>query len=212
MRPSLPLPSRCTVIEDLVKETQESHELVAHFFCSYLDKSTLTAIGLFKSFVKQMISFFDMRELSYPSKIAFYLRRYFDLGASPPTFEEIVAQIFFPLVALLPRATYIVDGLDECPTAEIYRVLKEFRTLQSHHELNLKIFISGRGTLDISNSITGSSTIHISNQNAKQDISEFIKWKIEDKMHERRLTDDEDVLQNIKATLLDKAERLCASN
>lgn len=198
----------CTIIELLVKEAQDSREFVGHFFCSHSDKSRLEATDLFRSYIKQMLSFLDTTEQSYPSEVASCLRHYFGQRALCLTLDEIIAKIFIPLSRLLQHGTYIVDGLDECPAVEVHKVLKVFRKLQSDHDLNLRIFISGRESLDVSHSIPGSSTIYISNQNAKRDICEFIEWKIEDKMCERRLTDNEDILQVIKTTLLDKADRM----
>ena len=187
-------------------ESKQSHELVAHFFYSESHKSHLDGADLFRSYTKQIIDHLDTIKLPCPPEIIYHLRRFFGLKASLPTFDEIIDDIFLPLSKLLPRITYVVDGLDECTATEIQRVLKVFRRMTSQQ--CLRLFVSGRESLDIQQSIHGSSTINISYEDAKEDIRKFVNWKIEEKMHERQLTEDKGLLRDIKTILVDKADRM----
>ena len=201
---------RSTLVELLLLESQQSHELVAHFFYSESHKSQVDGADLFRSYIKQMIDHLDTIELPCPPEITYQLRRFFSLKASPPTFDEIIDDIFLPLSKLLPCTTYVVDGLDECIATEIQRVLKVFREMTSQH--GLRLFVSGRESLDIQQSIPGSSSINISYEDAKEDICKFVKWKIKEKIHERRITEDESLLRDIKTTLVDKADRMSVNH
>jgi hypothetical protein len=42
----------------------------------------------------------------------------------------------------------------------------------------------------------------------REDIRKFINWKIEEKMRERKLTENERVLQDIKSKLNERADRM----
>ena len=196
-------------MEQLLLESKETHDLVAHFFYSYSQKTRLEGSDLFRSYIKQMIEHLDTTRQPCPPDISFCLRRFFGLKASPPTFDEIVDKMFVPLSRLLPHTTYVVDGLDECPAVEIQRVLRVFRILVSQQ--GLRIFVSGRESLDIQQSIPGSSLVYISNNDAKEDICKFVEWKVEEKMHERQLTEDKSLLRDVKTTLVDKADCMSAT-
>jgi len=141
-----------------------------------------------------------------PPSITSYVKRFYGPKVIPPNFDEIVDDIFTPLIKLLPRTIYVVDGLDECETEEVLRVLKTFRRIISQH--GTKVFISGRESLNVRNFISDSFTIHISNEDVREDIHWFIERRIEEKMRERPLTETESVLQDIKTKLNEKADRM----
>lgn len=198
---------RSTVIEMLLKESQQER-LVAHFFYSHSQKLRLEAVDLFKSYIKQIIAHFDRTEESWSADLTSSLRRCFGRGASAPTFDEIANRLFVPLTRRVPNPIFVVDGLDECPSAEVQKVLKVFRTILSQR--GMRVFISGRESLDIMQSIPGSLTIHISSDVVEvlEDIQQFVEWRVEEKTYERQLTENENLLQSLKTTLVDKADRM----
>jgi len=71
-----------------------------------------------------------------------------------------------------------------------------------------KVFISGRETLDVTNSIPDSVTIVISDESNREDISRYIEWRIEEKMRERQLTEKQSVVEDIKRKLNEKADHM----
>lgn len=71
-----------------------------------------------------------------------------------------------------------------------------------------RIFISGCEQLDVTSYILGSATIKISTETSKEDIRKFIDWRIKRKTLERKLTEREYVLNEIKRKLADKADRM----
>jgi hypothetical protein len=121
-------------------------------------------------------------------------------------FEEVIDEIFVPLCNLLPSTTYVVDGLDECEPKETQKILQTFQKMVSQH--GTRIFISGREALDVTNSVSNSTAIVISDEDNREDICRFIEWKIGEKMRERRLTEKESVLEDIKNKLNEKADRM----
>jgi hypothetical protein len=190
----------------MIEESQKTGHLVAHFFYSYSNKSRLKAAHLFRSYIKQILGYLDMTGKQLPSRIISYVKRFYGPKRHYPKFEEIIDEIFVPLSELLPSKTYVVDGLDECELKEIRKALETFQKMTSQH--GIRVFISGRETLDVTNSISNSISIVISDKDNRDDICRFIEWRMEEKMRERRLTEKESVLQEIKRKLNEKADRM----
>ena len=197
---------RSTVLEHIIRESQKASDLVAHFFYNYSSKSRLKATHLFRSYIKQIIGHLSIIGKPCPLSITSYVKRFYGPRVIPPSFDEIVDEIFIPLSKLLPKTIYVVDGLDECETEEVLRVLKTFRRTISQH--GTKAFISGRESLNVTSSISDSFTIHISNEDVRKDIHWFIERRIEEKMQERTLTETKNVLQDIKTKLNERADRM----
>ena len=190
----------------MMQASQETGHLVAHFFYSHSSKSRLEAVHLFRSYIKQILGYLDMTAKKAPPRIISYVKRFYGPKRHYPKFEEVIDEIFVPLCKLLPSTTYVVDGLDECELKETQKILKTFQKMVSQH--GARIFISGREALDVTNSISNSTAIVISDEDNREDICRFIEWRIEEKMRERQLTEDESVLQEIKRELTDKADRM----
>ena len=197
---------RSTVVEHIIQESQKAGYLVAHFFYNYSNKSRLKATHLFESYIKQIIGHLYMIGKQCPLGITSYVKRFYGPEARPPSFDEIIDEIFVPSSKLLSGTVYVVDGLDECEIEEVVRVLKTFQKIASQHDA--KVFISGRESLDARNLISDSFIIHISNDDVREDIRKFIEHRIEEKMQERPLTETESVLEDIKTKLNEKADRM----
>ena len=179
---------------------------MAHFFYSHSKKLQLTAIYLFRSYIKQILGHLDMIGKPCPLHIISCIKRFYGPKRYHPSFEETIDDIFIPLSELLPTTMYVVDGLDECELKEVQKILKTFRKLMSLH--SLKVFISGREGLNVTTAILDSIAICISNEDNREDIHRFIEWRIEEKMLEKQITEKECVLQDIKSKLNERADRM----
>ena len=197
---------RSTVVQHIVQVSQKTDGLVAHFFYSHSKKFQLKAIFLFRSYIKQILGHLDMIGKPCPLSIISYVKRFYGPKRYHPSFEETIDNIFVPLSELLPTTIYVVDGLDECELEEVRKVLKTFRELMSPH--GPKVFISGREGLDVTIAIPDSIAICISNEDNREDIHRFIKWRIEEKILEKQITEKECVLQDIKRKLNERADRM----
>jgi hypothetical protein len=197
---------RSTAVQYMIQTSQKTGHLVAHFFYSHSNKSRLKAAHLFRSYIKQILGYLDMTGKRFPSRIISYVKRFYGPKRHYPKFEEIIDEIFVPLSELLPSTIYVVDGLDECELEEIPKVLKTFQKMMSQH--GTRVFISGREGLDVTNSIPDSIAVVISDEDNREDIYRFIEWRIGEKMRERKLTETESVLQDIKSKLNEKADRM----
>lgn len=190
----------------MMDASQNIDHLVAHFFFSYSNKFRLKAEHLFRSYIKQILGHMDMTGKQLPMRIISFLKRFYGPKRYYPKLEEIIDEIFFPLSDLLPGTTYVVDGLDECELEEVRKVLKIFRKMMLHDDT--RVFISGRETLDVTNSMPDAVAIVVSDGSNGEDISKYIEWRIEEKMRERQLTEKQSVLEDIKTKLNEKADQM----
>ncbi|KAK2791301.1 hypothetical protein FQN52_004978 [Onygenales sp. PD_12] len=192
-----------TVVEHMRTPTRQNPSFVAHFFYRHSNSSQPKADDLVRSYIKQIIGYLGN---GCPEEIRNHVKRFYGPKHYRPNFEEITSKIFIPLTKRLPDITYAVDGLDECEPMEVQKVLKTFRQVIALK--GPRVFISGRDCLDVEHSIPGSIRIRIADGDNSEDINNFINWKIEEKMLERQLTEDESVLQEIKNELNKRADRM----
>ena len=197
---------RSTVTQHLVQESQTSGHFVAHFFYTHSRPSQLRATHLFESYAKQILGYLSITHKPCPSDIVLNIKRsYGSTQSSFLSYEEMISEIFLPLCRLVPNATYVVDGLDECHIKEISNVLQVFHKML---DLGAKIFISGREEINVSNAILDCVQICVAEDKSKEDISSFIDWKIGLKMRERTLTENQIVIKTMKDTLNESADRM----
>ena len=195
-----------SILERLIDEYAQNLDPIFHFFYSHSHKTRLKAADSFQSFIKQLLNYLDTYEIDWSHDITTYLLRFFGPKSSPPTFDEVIERIFIPLSKLVARATYVIDGLDECEAGEASKVLRVFRRLTLRGEV--RFLVSGRESLDVTQSISGSIKISISEKHAREDVQEFVNWRIAERMQERQLTENSRLLEEIKKTLIDKADRM----
>ncbi|KAK2590030.1 hypothetical protein QQS21_012296 [Conoideocrella luteorostrata] len=197
------------VIQDIIEASQKGGDFVAHFFFNYSTKSRLKAVHLFSSYIKQMLGFLEIIKKTCPGQLADAVKRLYGPRKCRPCFAEIRDSIFIPLGKFLntkvPSATYIVDGLDECEPEERRLVLSTFRDIIQQRGPQ-RVLVSGREDLHVTDFITGSTTLCISKKDNEEDIQQFIEWKLQAKMLERQLTENEDVLRDIKSQLNKRAD------
>ncbi|KAK2589788.1 hypothetical protein QQS21_012532 [Conoideocrella luteorostrata] len=198
-----------TVVEHMTEVSQKSGDFIAHFFYNHSSKSRLKAVHLFASYIKQMLGFLDTIKKASPPEVVNAVKRIYGSRASRPGFTEIISNIFIPLskfiTQLVPSATYIVDGLDECELEERRLVMKTFRDMVQQRDPQ-RILVSGREDLHVRDFIVGSATLRISSEDNNEDIRQFIEWRLEEKMLERHLTENNNVLQDIKSKLNERAD------
>lgn len=194
------------MVQYLLHEPCGSDLPVFHFFYNQSYKSRVRAIDLFESYAKQMISYFEIRKMNYTPQVKSRIKKYYGPRGQRPSLDDLLDYVIFPLSGSLSSAIFILDGLDECETSDLHSVFKALRRLiQSGMH---RVFISGREVLDVRNSIDGSVELPISSSDTVDDIRRFIDWKIAEKMRERPLTQDNDLLNEVKHRLNDKADRM----
>jgi hypothetical protein len=197
--------NRSTVIETLLEQSEANGIFVAHFFYSHSTKFRLEASHLFRSYIKQILAYLFSVEKECPSPIIICIRRFYDPNRLPPTLQEITEYILVPLFEQIPKAICVIDGLDECEQDEVRAVLRTFQDLLSHR---VKIFISGRESLEVKNALKDSLILRIADEDVREDIRLFIEHKIDVKLTDKQLTENKAVLERIKTALNQGADRM----
>jgi len=192
----------------MIQISQTTGDLVAHFFYTYLDKPPLEASHMFESYIKQILDHLRIIRKPCPPDIVASIKQFYGPKQSRPSLDEIIYDMFIPLAKLVPSATYITDGLDECESKEGQKVITILRKILQQMPHGPRILISGRDGLHVTDSIPGSIRIQIPERNAREDIQKVIEWSMAEKMWERRLTEEECVLQDIKNKLNEHADRM----
>ena len=198
--------TRTTVIDQLAAAAEENGGLVAHFFYSHYEPSRLTASSLFSSYIKQLIGHIAKSAQSWPTKIVSSIKQLYGLQRTTPHFNIMIKEIFLPLTQLMSSVTFLVDGLDECEPKEVVAVLDTFSTVIK--QPRIKVFISGREVLNVTNAIPVSIRINISADENRDDLRRFIDFRITKKMHVRKITGSTELLSQIKATLYQEAKQM----
>ena len=193
-----------TIAEHLL-DTTEDKELVLHFFYRHSHKTDLTAFSLLNSCIKQTLDHFESIGRHLSQDLYTLLENQYSGRKLSYDFIEVIHEIFEPLLSLISKTTLVIDGLDECGNNEIPRVLGFVRMFVKKPGRN--VLISGRESLDIAHSIPGSLKIQAS-ENTTDDISVYIRWKIEEKMLDRRIIEDPAVRDEIETILSNKAEQM----
>ena len=195
-----------TVVERLMEKCKENNEVVLHFFYRHSHKDTLTAAAIINSYIKQLLYHVDALEITYPPDVEANLRRFFGRRAIPLNFDEVTDKVFIPMVLHLQYVILVIDGLDECDNKEVWKVLKVVRSILAKSKS--RAFISGRESLDIKTSVPDTITIDISDTEISSDISEYIDWKVKEKMQEREITQDQEVIEKMIMRLSERADQM----
>jgi len=77
----------------MIDTSQDISHLVAHFFYSYSNRPRLKAAHLFRSYIKQILGYFDMTGKQLPMRIISCIKRFYGLKRYYPKFEEIIDEI-----------------------------------------------------------------------------------------------------------------------
>ena len=198
--------TRTTVIDHLATMAEENGGLVAHFFYSHYEPSWLTASSLFSSYIKQLIGHIAKFAQIWPIEIVSSIKRLYGSQRATPNFNTMIKEIFLPLTQLVSSVTFLVDGLDECELKEVVTVLSTFNAVIE--QPGVKVLISGREVLNVTNAIPVSIRINISGDENRDDIGKFIDFRITEKMRERQITRSVDLLDQIKVTLYQEAKQM----
>lgn len=137
------------------------------------------------------------------------IKKFFGQKRTQPDVEDL-KEIFRWLFDYVPNTTYILDGLDGLDPKEAKSLLGCLRLLfcGSVPRHGSQILLLSRdqipGYINLSTFMPGIRQITTSCNNMK-DIENYIEARIEDKTRDRKLTDNAQLLQEIRRDLLKKS-------
>lgn len=198
--------SRNTVIQFLLDPCAEveTRGPVVYFYFDGNQRDVLKAEDFIRSCVKQLLRRLYRPDLEPSEDIRMAVVRLFKVGVQPPTYDEIVQSLLIPLIRQFQNLTIAVDGLDVCAREEYSRALE---TLYAIREVSpIKLFVSGRRELEITRRLPGAMHIQITSDEIGQDMALFVVHRINTRMRDKRLSDNEEMVQCMKETLVEKAK------
>ena len=168
------------VVEDLVLNKPLGSSL-AYFFCRSDDAVSLTAREVIGSLARQLLE-------QLPSRV--FLEHHLENPGGHVHLD--IQQIMSLVLCLLPqRKSYILvlDGLDECASEEIHKLVQSIRDLLESSKHTFKLFWTGRSDFvaRLSGHLQPEFQVQLSASNNGPEISRFIKNALESALETNRL-------------------------
>lgn len=181
---------------------------MGHFFYDCSQENSLRAQDAFSSFAKQIIIYLDAIGRTCSLAVIDAVKRYFGPNKPAPSFGEIIDDLFVPLCKQLGAGVFVVDGLDLCDQAEVFKALKVWK--QFTPTAALRWLVSARESVeqDFKALYKGAQLISVPEVSNREDIKNFIDWKINELQAERTLTKDERLLDEVRCQLNARAHKM----
>jgi hypothetical protein len=195
---------------EVAKENSRKFGTAAvYFYCENAQRDMLKGSNLLASFIKQLLTYFATICKPCPAAVQEDIWKFFGKRRSVLDFDDL-ADIFSRLVTHTPEVIYVIDGLDEFDEKEVKKVLRIVRQLfgSKTQRNGSRMLIFSRDQiapyLDIIQFVPGTVRISTSDNNRK-DIQLYIETVIKDKMDDRELTNNSDLIEETKRRLLEGA-------
>ncbi|KAI9927564.1 hypothetical protein MW887_003182 [Aspergillus wentii] len=194
------------VVEEARMRFSKRNIPIVFVYCDEQQTSKCEALIL-SSLIKQISTFLLRASLPVPQEIKHMLHRHFGRKRQRPTIDDLQT-IFTALFTAAPKVVYILDGLDSLDQAHAKGLLTYLQSLFTSYTTESKILFLSRdhlpGNMDIAMFVPGIRRVSTS-ENTIQDISVYIESSIMDKMMMKRITDSEDLVQEMKRVLLNES-------
>lgn len=170
---------------------------------------------ILSSFIKQLYEFLQLT-FRVPEDIAKDIRRFFGHKRTQPDFDDL-KDIFTNLFHHIPDTIYVIDGLDALDERHAKTLLKFIRSLfcDSLPPQGTRLLLLSReqvpGHINITTLIPGTRRI-LTSSNVMRDIETYIETTIAEKMMFITLTDDPQVMEEIKQVLLKESSGMYDTN
>ena len=200
------------VIDYLRKEvTQDETAILWYYFDSSVE-SSLSSQSFLRSILKQIIRIQGQRLTAIPRQTQGHLKQLFSASGFPAQLHQLMT-VLQEVTAMLDRSCIVVDGLQELHDDEISKVLASLKTLiSSHHVAPRKLILTMReklgANIDIRNYFPGLETLHLSIDNLRNDIDNFIECRTTAQSASSDMSIDRALMQDIKRSLRDNGERM----
>lgn len=179
------------------------------FYCEAERRGTLEDVYILSSFIKQLCEFLRLMGAPCPQDITTEIRKFFGAERIHPDLRDL-EHIFRLLFELLPDTVYIIDGLDSLDQKHSKSLLQFiqslFRSIENPRGPRILLFSRDQvpGYINMATFIPGIRRISTS-KNVMRDIKVYLDTSITDKSLCRRLTDNVELLEKVRQTLLTKS-------
>jgi len=168
-----------TGIIDYIFSLRQQTSMICCFFCDFANRRSLNIRTVIVSFGKQIL-----KVLPIPPELEVKLGGFYASEAvhSPPTVEELMETL--TSAVQLPNITYfIIDGIDECSNNDKWYLLPHLTDLMAMYD-HIKILISSREEVEISESLDSFIKISLDFPTICLDTRAFVKDKLKNTVEE----------------------------
>jgi hypothetical protein len=167
-----------------------------------------TALLFFESLTKQLIATLLAAGTSCSSEVILALEEAYNREVSKPDIAQVVYDFVIPLSSSLEGVTLIIDGIDECKTAEADLVRQWLDRLLE--KVPVKLMITSEDWAKIS--LPNKNVLRIRvDQHNKADIDAYIHAQISSRSEPGQIFEDEKLQAVVQQTLQQKADGMCVS-
>ncbi|KAH0556319.1 hypothetical protein GP486_005756, partial [Trichoglossum hirsutum] len=149
---------------------------IAYFYCDFSDSKSLETCNILGAIAKQLLD-----NIAIPDELEEQIYSSYRMGGRTPTDDELVA-IITSISKQFSKVFIFIDGLDECGKEEQSTILSMVHQMSRSHSPTVKILITSREEVVISESLKGLPRLQVSAENIFSDITSFVeetvKWKI----------------------------------
>jgi hypothetical protein len=197
---------RTTAIDECLAQRKpgDSSAVLMFFFRDQED----TALMFFESLTKQLIAALVGAGTPCPPEVLSNLDEAYGREVSRPDIAQVVYDLVIPLCSAFREIALVIDGIDECKTAEsklvwlwLARILKE---------VFVKLLVTSEGWAKTSLSNEEFHRIRV-DQNNKADIDTYIQEQISSRSGSGQIFGDEKLQAEVLSDLQEKADGMFVS-
>jgi hypothetical protein len=167
-----------------------------------------TALLFFESLTKQLIATLLAAGTSCSSEVILALEEAYNREVSKPDIAQVVYDFLIPLSSSLEGVILIIDGIDECKTAEANLVWQWLDKLLE--KVSVKLLITSEDWAKISFPSENFLRIRVDQHN-KADIDAYIQDQISSRSGSGQIFEEENLQADVQQTLQQKADGMCVS-
>ncbi|KAH8723832.1 hypothetical protein GQ44DRAFT_773708 [Phaeosphaeriaceae sp. PMI808] len=195
-----------TVIETAVAKAQVIRKPVLQFIFDHSFRQHLTARALFESYTKQLLVHAQRKNTRCPSAVIERILQFYAPKRHRPNTQELIDEVLIPLYQMFEEtgAILLVDGVDECSQRETFEILSGLRQLLKLP--SCRVFICSRQDVDVLRGIPGTARIQITPADTKTDLEVFVDREVKERQHERLISSNKAVIEEVKRKILEKAD------
>jgi hypothetical protein len=165
-----------------------------------------TALLLFESLTKQLIATLLSASKSPSSEVLSALEEAYGREVSRPDIAQVVYDLVIPLCSSLEQVTLIIDGVDECKTAEANLVWQWLDKLLE--KVSMKLLITSEDWAKISLPSEKFLRTRVDQHN-KTDIDAYIHAQISSRSGPGQIFGDEKLQADVQQALQQNADGMC---
>ncbi|KAL0633008.1 hypothetical protein Q9L58_008114 [Maublancomyces gigas] len=182
-----------------LQQGSSSMNSISYFFCDFNNQQSRGTRTILGSLARQILHIFDETP-----EIDEKLKSMFVTNHREPTIEDLFALL--ECIARIPATAFLlIDGLDECGDSDRRQVLSFIKQVFRDSQCKIKIIVSSRWDLDISNALVDFQQISLGSGTCS-DIELFVRDIVDRRLADGSIeTQNPAMAQEIRTALIEKS-------